>query len=608
MLSNINYALLYSGLIICKERLLVMPTQFGKTFNCINNITKELKKDKKHGKSLHIIFTMNTLLNGRQFSKRVTDNFNNDEEEEDEIENDSQIKELKEEYGVESIVVLSSKYTGNCTHAKNLKELKAIVCDKGTCPCIIVACSNSQRFSDIYNLINIIERNKGWPTKRIFMHLDELHSYINKNIKIKYENDNKKINKIMSLREIIKKLIEKKIVKQIIGLTATPYNVFEDNYYIEMIKLDDINYDNYVGTSDIIFKEFDSKGEIEFIKYIIDNNPTILNGKQRIFAPAKITKKSHEEVKRLFLEKNKNIVVILLNGDNKHIIYYTDSSSNETKTIELDVKKVKKINKKGIQKTIDKNDDEYDVYNNEVCDIISHFLKKHNLLDRPIIYTGHICISMGQTLVNETIGSFTEAIIGHTQLSDDDLYQLFGRLTGRMKNWLTYVKTTVYTTKKNKEIIIDMEKASFNLMNNNNGEYVNKSNYISCLNNINNKKEKNTEKPLIEIFNKFTEIKPWFNEYDENKPWFDENRKCIKRGPNKPNKEKKTNSNGFYTCITQIDRVFKVRDTKHFKEIEKLNNWGFTKGKNDNLFRCYPCYRDINDINSLEWWFVYYKK
>ena len=30
-----------------------MPTQFGKTFNCINNITKELKKDKKHGKSLH---------------------------------------------------------------------------------------------------------------------------------------------------------------------------------------------------------------------------------------------------------------------------------------------------------------------------------------------------------------------------------------------------------------------------------------------------------------------------------------------------------------------------------------------------------------------------
>jgi hypothetical protein len=112
------------------------------------------------------------------------------------------------------------------------------------------------------------------------------------------------------------------------------------------------------------------------------------------------------------------------------------------------------------------------------------------------------------------------------------------------------------------------------------------------------------EKPLIKIFNKFTDIKPWFNEYDENKPWFDENRKCIKEGP----RIKKPDSNGFYMCITQTDKEQKVRDTEHFNEIEKLNKWGFKKGKIDNLFRCYPCYRDINDINSLEWWFVYYKK
>ena len=61
-------------------------------------------------------------------------------------------------------------------------------------------------------------------------------------------------------------------------------------------------------------------------------------------------------------------------------------------------------------------------------------------------------------------------------------------------------------------------------------------------------------------------------------------------------------------CITQTDKELKVRDTEHFIEKEKLNKWGFTKGKNDNLFRCYPCYRDKKDINSLEWWVVYYKK
>lgn len=592
MLSNINYTLIFSILFMCKFALRVMPTQFGKTFNCINNITKKLNQDKKFGKSLHIIFTMNTLLNGQQFTKRVKDKFNNDEEEDEEIENDSQIKELIEKYSSKSILVLSSKYTGDCKHSKNLKELKSFVSDIEICPSIIVACSNSQRFSDIYNLINIIDRNKGWPSKRIFVYLDELHSYINKNIKIKNEDNNKKIIKTMTMRELLKNIADKFIIKEITGLTATPFNIFNNNNYIRIANLDDIKMDNYIGTSDMIFKEFDSKDEIEFIEYIIDNNPTILNDKRRIFAPAKITKNSHEEVKRIFLEKNKNIVVILLNGDNKHIIYYTDSSSNETNIIELDGKKIKK------------HDNDYNVYNNEVCDIISHFLKKHNLLERPIVYTGHICISMGQTLVNETIGSFTDAIIGHTQLSNDDLYQLFGRLTGRMGNWITYKeKTTIYTTKKNKEIIIDMENASINLMINHNGYYVNKDDYTSCLKNINNK-EKNIEKPLIEIFNNFNDIKHWFKEYDENKPWFDEEHKCIGRGPNK----KKPNSNGFYMCITQTDKELKVRDTKHFKEIEKLNKWGFKKDKKDNLFRCYPCYKDINDINSLEWWLVYYKK
>ena len=112
------------------------------------------------------------------------------------------------------------------------------------------------------------------------------------------------------------------------------------------------------------------------------------------------------------------------------------------------------------------------------------------------------------------------------------------------------------------------------------------------------------ETPLIKIFNKFTDIKPWFIFIILVKPWFDV-RKCIKRGPLN---NKKLDSNGFYMCITQTDKKLKVRDTEHFKEIEKLNKWGFIKGKNDNLFRCYPCYRDINDINSLEWWFVYYKK
>ena len=44
------------------------------------------------------------------------------------------------------------------------------------------------------------------------------------------------------------------------------------------------------------------------------------------------------------------------------------------------------------------------------------------------------------------------------------------------------------------------------------------------------------------------------------------------------------------------------------KKNEEQNNWGINKGDNKNLFIWYPCYRDINDIETLEYLLVYYKK
>jgi hypothetical protein len=114
------------------------------------------------------------------------------------------------------------------------------------------------------------------------------------------------------------------------------------------------------------------------------------------------------------------------------------------------------------------------------------------------------------------------------------------------------------------------------------------------------------EKPLIKIFDKFTDMKQWFDEYDETKPWFDENRNKTKDGPQKDKKDK--DSRGFYKSITKTDKKLKVRDTKDFEKNKEQNNWAFNKGDNKNLFIWYPGYRDINDIETLEYWLVYYKK
>ena len=45
--------------------LCVLLTQLGKTFTAISRITAEICQDDDLGRSIHIIFTMNTLLNNK---------------------------------------------------------------------------------------------------------------------------------------------------------------------------------------------------------------------------------------------------------------------------------------------------------------------------------------------------------------------------------------------------------------------------------------------------------------------------------------------------------------------------------------------------------------
>jgi len=76
----------------CKFILCVLLTQLGKTFTAINRITTEIEQDDEFGRSIHIVFTMNTLLNNKQFAKRL------------EI--------IENTYGKGSICVFASKYDG----------------------------------------------------------------------------------------------------------------------------------------------------------------------------------------------------------------------------------------------------------------------------------------------------------------------------------------------------------------------------------------------------------------------------------------------------------------------------------------------------------------
>lgn len=87
--------------------LCVLLTQLGKTFTAINRIITEIEQDGEFGRSIHIVFTMNTLLNNKQFAKRL--------------------QTIENTYGKGSICVFSSKYDGKYTHVKDRLQLQGSV-------------------------------------------------------------------------------------------------------------------------------------------------------------------------------------------------------------------------------------------------------------------------------------------------------------------------------------------------------------------------------------------------------------------------------------------------------------------------------------------------
>ena len=430
-----------------KFSLLVVSCQFGKTYLTVKQIQKHIDEDKEFlvggdgnfvfnngsivtkGQSLHIIFTMNTLLNNMQFSVRV--------------------KNIEDKYGVGSVCVVSSKYSGEYKHVRTEAILYRAL-KKDTKIRVIIMCTNLKRTKDgvsiIQKLNDDLVKDHLSAIKRVFVYYDELHYYINSN----------------KLRSGIELIHDLPIVKEIIGITATPLNIWTDETgrwaRLNVYHLDDFNTENYVGFNNLEYEyqddyfledceqpnKIDLKGQKEyllgFIDHCLEKCSSILDKGNRVFIPAQVALATHFAVRDHIHKKNQEVVVIMINGIEKNITFYANKKANRVTTIDI-------IPAKG----------------EELCDTISRVLNREDLLSRAIVYTGFLCISMGQTLVNSTIGSFTHSILCHVGLSNCEMYQLAGRLNGRMLNWDTYAKTVVFCPTVIKNIIIDMEKCAFGM-------------------------------------------------------------------------------------------------------------------------------------------------
>lgn len=124
----------------CKFILCVLLTQMGKTFTAINRISTDIEQDDELGRSIHIVFTMNTLLNNKQFAKRL--------------------ETIENTYGKGSICGFASKYEGKYIHVKDLLQLQGLCLDELTSPRVVLMCSNKRRYDDGVEFINVIDRNR----------------------------------------------------------------------------------------------------------------------------------------------------------------------------------------------------------------------------------------------------------------------------------------------------------------------------------------------------------------------------------------------------------------------------------------------------------------
>lgn len=396
---------------LTKFTVCVKRCQEGKTFTCINEIKTRIAMDESDKRSVHIIYTMNTLLSNKQFVKRLS--------------------AIDKQYGDGSVVVFTSKYNGPLAWVSKLETLKGkFMTTPDKFPRIIVQCSNGKRFDESVDLFTCLDQCHG-DKIRTFAYYDELHKYI----------DHKKRIQLESIHAL-------KSVEGMLAMTATPKPIYMESGVWSRIRvfdfdLADLMSPNYIGYADHKFVNIEkaeamsnmlemyieslaghkkaTKAEIEFMRYMayVLSSCNLLYTGARVFAPAMFTKRSHSMVRNIVFELCRNAVVVVLNGEEKTLQYYTDGSTEPTTRI------------------IPCSDD-------EVCNEVSAIIEKDGLAGRPLVFTGFLCVSMGQTLTCEKTGSFTSAILPPQKLTNEDIYQLFGRTCGNMKQWKTYETTTVY--------------------------------------------------------------------------------------------------------------------------------------------------------------------
>lgn len=550
--------------------LICKPEQSGKTEIMIKQIINDLLEEPTEGKNvINFIFCANNLLLAKQTSSRVqgdlTKHHENEKEHYGEVEGETicqgesiAVEESsggEESSGEEETATKKEKtfYVEFSTRRGAKKDPEGIGYSI-TGPAEIrniVCCANKTRVNQISNIIDEFNKSPKFRSQFEFnIWMDEADIFTK------------------FIDQTFRPLVRKNSNIHLYLLTATPKTLFDKYGELNVFPLEfTTNETKYHGWNDndkVILEN--SKGTTEgFIEHVLTNvvsEPPTPGSKWYI--PASTKKRTHEHVRNILVEKN--FAVFVVNGDGLALSIPDGELICEKKTEELNTQLLRMYEEKDL----------------------SRF---------PVAVTGNICVGRGISIMSPEF-IFDYGILSNCS-KKSEASQNAGRLKGNMKDWPEYRPPTVFTTAKFDKIATEWEE---------------KSRRLATL--AFEKKEEGDgtiiTKPEFKVIgDQHGEliIEKFYGEEGEQKGinWFNTHlKKLLPQGKRGPNKTKK-NRDGFY--IRPIGKGPDRKDVCSTDKRLKYQRWNLDADskKGRTQYTWFPCYEDVNDPKTLQWWLIYYK-
>ena len=497
----------------------------------------------KNIKLISFIFTDNSLLQGKAWKDRTAAKFKNGELIVQRLASDTEKKSKDYSRGVELISTFAT-YSGKKNSRRTLGD-------------VLIMCNHPVRIDDI---LEVIETNAGLTSKhgvefKYNIYFDECDASRNLSNLVRFVREiyNKKltyyIDEIQLITATPTKEMHKKLINAAEGEANKLFNVKKE------IQLEDVTKERVKDYRTIIDQEYipfeGPSDPIEYVKHLQEKNNIFTPGKV-YFVPSHHYCIEHEKMAEVEIFKNNGYHVLILNGKNKEF----RSPLGNKKSIMKDLKQ-----------------------RGELRDILRQWRRENP--SAGLIITGKMVLERGLTFLTDGFNFDGMIISRYFAKNIPSLVQLVGRGQGKkiyVDNFKVIMPQSLYDAVS--KYIIDSETLLEE-----DPEFFDQD----MLEKIGREKD-------------FTNFKLHFETtIDKLAIWIKNNIKTNNGNEARMRKDiwlkKPKNENGF------IMHKFGEHEEKVWTEEEALKTRG---GINNNSpHRIFPCYSDLNDINSLKWYVFY---